>query len=140
MFLLTNSDIVGLQLGSGEKTVLSEVTAGGKQLAVTITKEGRVVQEWILRQKGKDFGLDVEWRPNFMKSSSEHKVALLQVPYSYVNSYCTVTVLSKVRHEIYSYIAVSGPKLNTSSSIHQNCMFCVVPLEHSNIINRRKWG
>jgi hypothetical protein len=96
LFLFTNSDIVGLQLGSGEKTILSEVTAGAKKLAVTITKEGLVVQEWISRQKGKDFGLDVEWRPNFMKGSSEHKVALLQVPYSYLNSYCTVTVLSKV--------------------------------------------
>ena len=61
-----------------KKTIISEVSAAGKSIVVTITKEGVVAQDWILRQQGTVFGLDAEWRPSFTKGS-EHKVALLQV-------------------------------------------------------------
>jgi hypothetical protein len=65
-------------VGNKRKTIISEVSAAGKSIMVTITKEAVVAQNWILRQQGKVFGLDAEWRPSFTKGS-EHKVALLQV-------------------------------------------------------------
>lgn len=61
-----------------KKTIISEVSAAGKSIVVTITKESAVAQDWLLRQQGKVFGLDAEWRPSYTKGS-EHKVALLQV-------------------------------------------------------------
>lgn len=65
-------------VGNKKKTIISEVSAAGKSIMVTITKEAVVAQNWILRQQGTVFGLDAEWRPSFTKGS-EHKVALLQV-------------------------------------------------------------
>ena len=65
-------------VGNKKTTIISEVSAAGKSIMVTITKEAVVAQNWILRQQGTVFGLDAEWRPSFTKGS-EHKVALLQV-------------------------------------------------------------
>jgi hypothetical protein len=64
----------------GNKTTVTNVIANGNKIAVTVTKEGTVVQDWILRQKARVYGMDSEWRPSYVKGV-EHKTALLQVKF-----------------------------------------------------------
>ncbi len=64
----------------GNKTTVTNVIANGNKIAVTVTKEGTVVQDWILRQKARVYGMDSEWRPSYVKGV-EHKTALLQVEF-----------------------------------------------------------
>lgn len=66
--------------GYGNKTAVTNVIANGNKIAVTVTKEGTVVQDWILRQKARVYGMDSEWRPSYVKGV-EHKTALLQVKF-----------------------------------------------------------
>eukprot|EP00249_Psilotum_nudum_P015431 c25324_g1_i1 orf=410-1306(-) len=60
------------------RTTISEVIVWGERITVTLTNEASIIQRWIQRQTGKHFGLDVEWRPNFVKGQ-ENKIALLQI-------------------------------------------------------------
>ncbi|CAK9264606.1 unnamed protein product [Sphagnum jensenii] len=64
--------------GYGNKTTVTNVIANGNKIAVTVTKEGTIVQDWILRQKARVYGMDSEWRPSYVKGV-EHKTALLQI-------------------------------------------------------------
>jgi len=64
--------------GYGNKTTVTNVIANGNKIVATVTKEGTVVQDWILRQKARVYGMDSEWRPSYVKGV-EHKTALLQI-------------------------------------------------------------
>jgi len=66
--------------GYGNKTTVTNVIANGNKIVATVTKEGTVVQDWILRQKARVYGMDSEWRPSYVKGV-EHKTALLQVKF-----------------------------------------------------------
>jgi hypothetical protein len=62
-----------------EKTSKLDVKVDGKVIKVTLTKESLVAQEWLKRQTGKVFGLDLEWQPNRRKGQRDNKVALMQI-------------------------------------------------------------
>ncbi|CAM6088719.1 unnamed protein product [Calypogeia fissa] len=61
------------------KTTNVDVVVNGKTIKVTLTKESSVAQDWIMQQRGKCFGLDLEWKPNRRKGQPENKVALMQI-------------------------------------------------------------
>ncbi|CAM6095243.1 unnamed protein product [Calypogeia fissa] len=61
------------------KTTNVDVVVNGKTIKVTLTKESSVAQDWIMQQRGKRFGLDLEWKPNRCKGQPENKVALMQI-------------------------------------------------------------
>ncbi|CAM6095242.1 unnamed protein product [Calypogeia fissa] len=62
-----------------EKTTKVDVLVNGKTVKVTVTKESNVAQDWIERQTGKCFGLDLEWQPNRRRGQPDNKVALMQI-------------------------------------------------------------
>ncbi|KAJ7554585.1 hypothetical protein O6H91_06G147300 [Diphasiastrum complanatum] len=68
----------GIAFENEVKTGRTSVRVYGREILVTVTCEAAVAQEWLGRQAGQLFGLDVEWKPNRGKGVY-HKNALLQL-------------------------------------------------------------
>ncbi|KAJ7543534.1 hypothetical protein O6H91_09G042400 [Diphasiastrum complanatum] len=73
-----DSNFQHLATGNVKRTIRTSLPVYGKKILVTVTCEAAVAQEWLERQTGELFGLDVEWRPNRGKGV-DNKVALLQL-------------------------------------------------------------
>ena len=60
-------------------TEVTNITLHHREVEVTVTNSGEEVCRWLEEQKElTEFGVDVEWRPNFSKGE-DNPVALLQI-------------------------------------------------------------